>query len=196
MKKFSMKDLKPETKLTLIADEKYPLDKAYKLVDNDSISMIKKFITRSDITSEYLSKYVTHTNFEIRKIIALNEKLSLEDLELLLDDLIEEVVVAAISNPSITVEMLDKVLSNTEFLSFNVLTACLKSGKVTDDTQIKNIFKQRETIATRIELCVEEDGVVKLATAAITCKNISEDTAFDIIYNMEGSDAYDDILRA
>lgn len=191
MKKFNMKNLKPETKLALITDENYPLEKAYKLVDNDDIYMIKQFITRADITSEYLSKYVNYENFNIRRMVASNSKLPIKDLEVLLDDIIEEVVVAAIANPSITIEMFDKLLSNIELLSYSILIACLKSRKVTD-TQIKNIFNKYSVSVTNPE---ENDELVKLAIEAIRCENISEDTALDIINFMGGSAADDIILR-
>ena len=155
--------------------------------------MVFLCLKRQDVTPEYLHKCVSNQNSKVRQAVASNEKLDLEDLERLLDDLIDDVVVAAISNPSITKKLFSKLLTKVDFISYNVLIACLNTGNVTDN-KIKKIFDKYRTSDFYME--EEEELVVELAIEAIKSKKISKETARYIIERMEGSERKEDILSA
>ena len=118
MKKFDMKDLSYETKLALVKDKKYPFERVIKLIDDKSYDdIILVALQREDATSEFLHKYIRHKCEDVRKKVASHPNISLDDLEILLDDLIESVSISALYNKKITNEMISKRINKLNYES-------------------------------------------------------------------------------
>lgn len=110
--RFCASNLEKETKLALIADENYPFERIEKMIKkNEETEVILAAIGRNDVTVEFLEKFVNHDDYRVRKEIAKSDKISSEALEKLSRDLINDVVISAISNPEFSNCLLEEKIS-------------------------------------------------------------------------------------
>lgn len=146
--KFYASKLKKETKLALIADENYTFERIEKMIkENEDCEVILEEIKRNDVTVEFLEKFAEHNDYMIRKEVATSDKISDKTLDILSCDNIDDVVIAAIRNPKISLSLLDeKIKGIGTMYSTSFILPLAQNSKLTSEmlTKLYDIFKKAD----------------------------------------------------